>query len=68
MRRRAGGRRGYPRDPLTYVFFCSLGGLSAKGSYPFDERADGFVLGEGSGMLVLKRLEDAQRTETAYTP
>lgn len=48
-------------DPLTYVFFCSLGGLSAKGSYPFDERADGFVLGEGSGMLVLKRLEDAQR-------
>ncbi len=48
-------------DPATYMFFSSLGAISNKGSFPFDERADGFVMGEGAGMIILKRLSDATR-------
>ncbi len=45
----------------SYVGFCKTYALSAKGSFPFDSRADGFVMGEGSGILLLKRLGDAER-------
>ncbi len=48
-------------DPATYVMFSSLGVLSDTGAFPFDERADGFVMGEGVGMVVLKRYPDAVR-------
>ncbi|MFW9783054.1 MAG: beta-ketoacyl synthase N-terminal-like domain-containing protein, partial [Candidatus Heimdallarchaeota archaeon] len=48
-------------DPQTYVKFCKIGALSEDGSYPFDARANGFVMGEGAGFLVLKRIEDALR-------
>nr|MBL0715096.1 acyltransferase domain-containing protein [Desulfobacterales bacterium] len=47
--------------PESFVGFSKMGALSAKGSYPFDARADGFVLGEGAGVLVLKRMKDALR-------
>lgn len=45
----------------SYLLFSSLGAISAKGSFPFDERADGLVLGEGAGVIILKRLDDAVR-------
>ncbi len=47
--------------PSSYIKFCKLRALSSRGSRPFDELADGFVMGEGAGILVLKRLSDAIR-------
>ena len=45
----------------TYTKFCKIGALSPNHSAPFDETANGFVMGEGCGILVLKRLSDAHR-------
>ncbi len=45
-----------------FVSFCKTPVMSPKGSSrPFDDKADGLILGEGIGMVVLKRLEDAQK-------
>jgi acyl transferase domain-containing protein len=44
-----------------FVKFCKIGALSATGSRPFGDGADGFVMGEGSASFLLKRLSDAER-------
>ena len=50
-------------DPATFAKFSAIGALSPSHSSPFDARANGFVMGEGAGVLVLKRLSDAIDSE-----
>ena len=45
----------------SFVKFCKIGALSATGTRPFGDGADGFVMGEGTATFLLKRLEDAER-------
>jgi len=47
--------------PSTFVKFCKIGALSATGTRPYAEGADGFVMGEGAAIFLLKRLADAER-------
>ncbi|MGP8283785.1 MAG: SDR family NAD(P)-dependent oxidoreductase [Desulfomonilaceae bacterium] len=46
-------------QPSIFVKFCKVGALSPDGSRPFDVSANGFVMGEGAGVMVMKRLSDA---------
>ncbi|MBL0423230.1 acyltransferase domain-containing protein, partial [Ramlibacter sp. AW1] len=49
-------------DPLMYACFSKTPALSPTGDCrPFSAAADGTMLGEGLGMLALKRLSDAER-------
>jgi len=49
-------------DIFMHMCFAKTQALSATGdARPFSEQADGTVLGEGVGILVLKRLEQAQK-------
>ena len=49
-------------DPTFWSVFCQLGALSrSEAIRPFDRRADGLLIGEGVGMVVLRRLADAER-------
>jgi acyl transferase domain-containing protein len=45
----------------TFVKFCKIGALSATGSRPYADGADGFVMGEGAALFLMKRLADAER-------
>lgn len=49
-------------DATFWSVFCQLGALSPSGDIrPFDRRADGLLIGEGAGVVVLKRLDLAER-------
>jgi 3-oxoacyl-[acyl-carrier-protein] synthase II len=52
-------------SPIELQIFCLLGALRngepGRASRPFDAQRDGFVLGEGAGVLVLENLDAAQR-------
>ncbi|RAV19993.1 beta-ketoacyl-ACP synthase II [Paenibacillus contaminans] len=54
-------------SPTGMAGFCALRAMStrndepAKASRPFDTDRDGFVMGEGSGILILESLEHAQK-------
>lgn len=51
-----------PDSLYTQMGFSTLGAVSASGRCaPFDKNADGLVVGEGAGILVLKRLQDAEQ-------
>ena len=47
----------------TFVKFSKIGALSATGTRPYAEGADGFVMGEGAAIFLLKRLADAEHDE-----
>ncbi len=51
----------------SFVKFSKIGALSPDGSRPYAAGANGFVMGEGAAIFLLKRLEDAEKDgDTIY--
>ena len=49
-------------SPVTYLSFTKTPACSKTGKIrPFDAKADGMIIGDGVGIMVLKRLSDAER-------
>jgi len=56
--------------PLTFAGFCAIRGAMSKrneepsrASRPFDKERDGFVMGEGAGILILESLSSALKRD-----
>ncbi len=53
--------------PMAFAGFCSMRAMSRcnddprKASRPFEQTRDGFVMGEGAGLVILESLELAQK-------
>lgn len=60
-------------DPLLFLAYSSIGALSpanreaSEVSRPFDGQRDGFVLGEGAGVLYLKNMNMPENEAQPFT-
>jgi len=56
-----------PITPLSFAGFCSMKAMSTRNENPkcacspFDAERDGFIMGEGAGIMILEDLEHAQK-------